>query len=124
MSFLALDHVQLTMPPGNEPLAISFYFGVLGLEEIDKPGPMRSSAGVWFRSGAVELHLGVEADFHPARKAHPALLVNNLDALADRCQAAGYAITWDDRYPGFRRFYIHDPFGNRIEILESTRSPT
>lgn len=114
---LAIDHVQLAMPAGGEDWARSFYVDVLGLTEVPKPEPMRSSGGVWFRSGEVELHLGVEADFRPARKAHPALRVDGLDALAQRCESMGCRITWDGRYPGVRRFYVDDPFGNRIEFL-------
>lgn len=109
------------MPPGDEGRAVEFYAGVLGFEQVPKPEPMRASGGVWFRSGGVELHLGVEADFRPARKAHPALRVDGLDDFARRCEAAGYSIEWDVRYPGVRRFYVSDPFGNRIELLEISR---
>lgn len=118
MAYLALDHVQIAMPPGREEEARAFYRGVLGLDEVPKPVPMRASGGAWFRSGGVELHLGVEADFAPARKAHPALRVDDIDEVAARCEAAGFAAQWDDRYPGMRHFYVHDPFGNRIEILQ------
>ncbi len=118
MAYLALDHVQIAMPPGGEEEARAFYRGVLGLDEVPKPAPMRANGGAWFRSGGVELHLGAEADFAPARKAHPALRVDDLDELAARCEAAGFGAQWDDRYPGMRRFYVHDPFGNRIELLQ------
>jgi catechol 2,3-dioxygenase-like lactoylglutathione lyase family enzyme len=116
--FLALDHVQLAIPVGGEEDARLFYRDVLGFEEVEKPAPMRSSGGVWFRSGVVELHLGVESDFRPARKAHPGLRVDGIDALASRLSAAGLVLEWDERYPGVRRFYVADPFGNRIEILQ------
>jgi uncharacterized protein YndB with AHSA1/START domain/catechol 2,3-dioxygenase-like lactoylglutathione lyase family enzyme len=118
MAYLALDHVQIAMPAGEEDAARAFYHGVLGLDELPKPEPMMANGGAWFRSGGVELHLGVEADFQPARKAHPALRVDHLDAVAARCDAAGHAAQWDERYPGVRRFYVHDPFGNRIEVMQ------
>jgi uncharacterized protein YndB with AHSA1/START domain/catechol 2,3-dioxygenase-like lactoylglutathione lyase family enzyme len=120
MAYLALDHVQIAMPAGEEDAARAFYHGVLGLEEVPKPAPMMANGGAWFRSGGVELHLGVEADFEPARKAHPALRVDHLDDVAARCDAAGHAAQWDERYPGVRRFYVHDPFGNRIEVMQLT----
>ena len=116
---MKLDHVQLAGPPGCEGGARDFYGGLLGLEEIPKPEPMRASGGVWFRAGAGELHIGIEDPFAPARKAHPALRVDpaELDAIAQTLHDAGAPVDWDDRYPGVRRFYTADPFGNRIEIL-------
>jgi catechol 2,3-dioxygenase-like lactoylglutathione lyase family enzyme len=116
--FTGLDHVQLAAPPGCEPDARRFYGELLGLEEIPKPEPLRSSGGIWFRIADQELHIGVEDPFTPARKAHPGLRVEpgDLDELAARLQNAGAAVDWDDRYPGVRRFYTADPFGNRIEI--------
>jgi catechol 2,3-dioxygenase-like lactoylglutathione lyase family enzyme len=114
-----LDHVQLAGPPGCEHDARAFYAGVLGLEEIPKPEPMRASGGVWFRVGGDhELHIGIEDPFTPARKAHPGLRVasEDIDAIADRIAASGAPVEWDERYPGVRRFYTADPFGNRIEI--------
>ena len=118
MGIVALDHVQLAMPAGGEREARGFYAGVLGLEELEKPETMKESGGAWYRGGTVELHLGVERDFRPARKAHPGLRVDDVDALAARCTEAGFPVEWDDRYPGVRRFYVHDPFGDRIEILQ------
>jgi catechol 2,3-dioxygenase-like lactoylglutathione lyase family enzyme len=118
MAILTLDHVLLTMPPGSEDRAIGFYCGVLGFRRVPKPEPMRAAGGAWFRTGSVELHLGADADFIPARRGHPAFLVDGLDDLAKDCEAAGHAVTWDERYPGFRRFYAHDPFGNRLEFLQ------
>jgi catechol 2,3-dioxygenase-like lactoylglutathione lyase family enzyme len=114
-----LDHVQLAGPPGCEEDARAFYGGLLGLEEIPKPESLRASGGVWFRVGGEELHIGIEDPFAPARKAHPGLRVDagRLDGLADELAAAGAPVTWDERYPGIRRFYTADPFGNRIEIL-------
>lgn len=119
MTIVALDHVQLAMPAGGEPPAIRFYVGVLGLERIPKPEQLRATGGVWFRAGPAELHLGVEEPFRPAHKAHPALRVDDLDALAARCGSGGHPVRWDDRYPGIRRFYTDDPFGTRIECLQS-----
>jgi catechol 2,3-dioxygenase-like lactoylglutathione lyase family enzyme len=114
-----LDHVQLAGPRGCEDDARAFFGGVLGLEEIPKPESMRASGGVWFRVGAEELHIGIEDPFSAARKAHPGLRVDSseLDAIAQRLEAAGAPVEWDERYPGVRRFYTADPFGNRIEIL-------
>jgi catechol 2,3-dioxygenase-like lactoylglutathione lyase family enzyme len=114
----ALDHVQVAMPAGGEEAARRFYAGVLGLAEVSKPAPMRATGGVWFEPG---IHLGVEADFRPAGKAHPGLRMADLDAAAARLQAAGADVEWDTRWPGVRRFYTHDPFGNRLELLEAPR---
>jgi catechol 2,3-dioxygenase-like lactoylglutathione lyase family enzyme len=114
-----LDHVQVAAPPGCEEEARAFYGGLLGLPEVEKPESMRASGGAWFAVGAQELHVGVEQDFTAAAKAHPALAVGEaeLDALAARLEAAGSPVDWDDRYPGVRRFYTADPFGNRVELL-------
>ena len=109
-----LDHVQVAIPPGGEDAARRFYAGLLGLREMQKPEPMRATGGVWFEPG---VHLGVEAEFMPARKAHPGLRMADLDAVAERLAAAGADVQWDERWPGVRRFYTHDPFGNRLELL-------
>ncbi len=114
-----LDHVQLAMPAGQEDTARAFYGGVLGLTEQAKPENLASRGGVWFRSGTLKLHLGVERDFRPAHKAHPALLVSGLTELAETCRAAGYPPITDEPLEGFNRFYVSDPFGNRIELLEA-----
>jgi catechol 2,3-dioxygenase-like lactoylglutathione lyase family enzyme len=117
----ALDHVQVAAPPGCEPEARRFYGGLLGLPEMDKPEPLRDAGGAWFAlDGArTAIHVGVDPDFAPARKAHPALRVTAsvLDDLADRLADGGAPVTWDDRLPGFRRFYTADPWGNRLELL-------
>jgi len=113
-----LHHLQLAIPPGAEAEARSFYGGVLGLEEIPKPPNLARRGGVWFRLGTLELHLGVEEGFRAARKAHPALLVEDLAGLAERCRQAGVPVTTDEPLPGFDRVYVADPFGNRIELLE------
>jgi catechol 2,3-dioxygenase-like lactoylglutathione lyase family enzyme len=117
---LALDHVQLAAPAGCESDARRFFGDLLGLEEIEKPESMRASGGVWFRlAGGHELHVGIEEPFAPARKAHPALRVTagELGDLADRLTAGGAPVEWDLRYPGVRRFFTADPWGNRIELL-------
>jgi catechol 2,3-dioxygenase-like lactoylglutathione lyase family enzyme len=115
---LGLDHVQLAMPAGAEDSARAFYAGVLGLVEEAKPANLAARGGVWFRSGALRLHLGVDPDFRAARKAHPAILVRGLAELAARCRTAGFPPIIDEPLDGFERVYVFDPFGNRIELLE------
>jgi catechol 2,3-dioxygenase-like lactoylglutathione lyase family enzyme len=116
--FDGLHHTQLAMPAGAEPAVRAFYAGILGMTELDKPPVLAARGGCWFRSGALELHLGVERDFSPARKAHPGMLVSDIDALAARLTASGVDVEWDDDFPGHRRFYAHDPLGNRLEFLQ------
>ncbi len=118
MTVYALDHVQLAIPPGAEERARAFYGDVLGLAEVPKPAHLAVRGGIWFEAGTLKLHLGVEHDFRPARKAHPALLAHNLAALIERCERAGYMATEDQPLPGYKRVYVTDPFGNRIELLE------
>jgi len=118
MTIYALDHVQLAMPPGEEDRARAFYRDVLGLVEVPKPAALAARGGVWLEAGSLKLHLGVEQNFRPARKAHPALLVHDLPALIERCQSAGYATTSDIPIEGYDRVHVADPFGNRIELLE------
>lgn len=113
-----LHHIQLAMPAGEEEAARRFYGDVLGMTERPKPEPLRRRGGVWFTAGATEMHLGVEADFRPARKAHPAFRVSDLAALRARLEAAGCATREDEPLPGFQRFYADDPFGNRLEFLQ------
>lgn len=115
---LGFHHVQLAMPAGRENEAVSFYAGVLGLEEVSKPRELAGRGGAWFRSGAVELHLGVEEGFVPARKAHPALLVDDLAAMEERLRTAGAKLVADVELEGHRRVYVSDPFGNRLELIE------
>jgi catechol 2,3-dioxygenase-like lactoylglutathione lyase family enzyme len=105
--------VQVAAPPGCEADARAFYGDLLGLTEVAKPEPLRGRGGVWFE----QLHVGVEQDFAPARKAHPALRVDDIDAVADRLAAAGERVEWDEALPDVRRFYTADPWGNRVEIL-------
>jgi catechol 2,3-dioxygenase-like lactoylglutathione lyase family enzyme len=118
MAIYAIDHVQLAMPPGEEDRARAFYGGVLGMCETPKPPVLAVRGGVWFEAGAVKVHLGVEQDFRPARKAHPAFLVEGLDALATRCTENGSPISYDEPLAGYRRLHVADPFGNRIELME------
>ncbi|MGC5536324.1 VOC family protein [Streptomyces sp. SR-10] len=114
----AVDHVQLAAPPGTEDALRAFYADVLGMTEIPKPPVLAARGGCWFASGPVQLHLGVEEDFHPAKKAHPGLRVTGIVAYAARLEAHGVRVEWDDNLPGHRRFSAHDPVGNRLEFLE------
>ncbi|WP_447039274.1 VOC family protein [Streptomyces sp. DSM 118878] len=114
----AIDHVQLAAPPGSEARLRVFYGDVLGMAEAPKPPALAARGGCWFRAGAVHLHLGIEDDFRPARKAHPGLRVRGIEAFAERLVSRGTEITWDDDLPGHRRFYADDPVGNRLEFLE------
>jgi len=118
MRVLAVDHVQLAMPAGEEDKARSFYNGVLGIRETPKPPHLAVRGGVWFEEGALKIHLGVEKDFRPAKKAHPALLVEGLGELVEKCRAAGYEVVSDEPLEGYERVYVSDPFGNRIELME------
>lgn len=117
--FVALDHVQLAMPPGAEAVAEAFYCDVLGFDIVPKPEPLASRGGRWFVSGDVQLHLGVEEDFRPARKAHPALVVDDFDALVAKLGAAGVKWRPNEELPGVRRCHVDDPFGNRVELIEA-----
>jgi catechol 2,3-dioxygenase-like lactoylglutathione lyase family enzyme len=113
-----LDHVQLAMPAGQEDAARRFYAGLLGLTEIPKPPNLAKRGGAWFEGGTLRVHLGVEAEFRPAKKAHPAFLVEELGALAEYLRRAGVAVVTDEPLVGYERIYVADPFGNRIELLE------
>lgn len=113
-----LDHVQLAMPAGREEEARSFYGSLLGLREVPKPAPLAARGGCWFEGPATQIHLGVEADFVPARKAHPALRVADLETCRQVLAAAGVALVADTTLPEVRRFYADDPFGNRIEFIQ------
>jgi hypothetical protein len=113
----AIDHVQLAMPAGGEAAAEAFYVGLLDLVRVPKPPTMAARGGCWFERGAVRLHLGVEADFRPARKAHPALVVRDFDALVARLRDAGVEVRLSNEIPGSRRGHVDDPFGNRIELI-------
>ena len=115
---LAIDHVQLAMPAGGEDLARAFYQGVLGVSEQPKPSHLTARGGCWFERGDLKIHLGVEAGFQPARKAHPALLVRDLAALKAAIAAGGYVMRDDEPLEGYDRIYVDDPFGNRIELMQ------
>jgi catechol 2,3-dioxygenase-like lactoylglutathione lyase family enzyme len=115
---VGLDHLQLAMPAGREAEARAFYGELLGLPELKKPPHLQVRGGVWFALGTQQLHLGVEKDFRPAQKAHPAFLVRDLGGLRARLVQHGYAPYEDEPLAGFKRFYVADPFGNRLELLE------
>jgi catechol 2,3-dioxygenase-like lactoylglutathione lyase family enzyme len=112
-----IDHIQLAAPPGCEAEARRFFGGVLGLEEVEKPESLRRRGGVWFRVGAQQLHVGVEQEFAPARKAHPAFAVSGYDEFISCLRSAGVETVADDSIPGVRRSYVADPWGNRIELV-------
>ncbi|MEV0123436.1 VOC family protein [Streptomyces sp. NPDC050703] len=114
----AIDHVQLAAPPGSEPALRAYYVGVLGMTEEPKPPALAARGGCWFAAGGVRLHLGIETDFRPARKAHPGLRVAGIETFAERLASHGADVTWDHDLPGHRRCYAHDPVGNRLEFLE------
>ena len=115
--FLSIDHVQLAMPSGQEEKARVFYCEVMGMKEIPKPEKLASRGGAWFESGGVTLHLGVEENFTPARKAHPAFRCRDYEELVFRLREAGIEVREDDSVPGVRRSHIFDCFGNRIELV-------
>lgn len=124
MPEVSLDHVQIAAPPGCEAAARRFFGDLVGLPEVEKPAPLQPRGGAWFALGDRRLHVGVEADFEPAHKAHVGLRLApaELDALAERLAAAGFPVTWDEALPGERRFYSADPWGNRIEFLAAPSS--
>ena len=118
MKVRGIDHVQLAMPRGREDEATDFYQGLLGIARVPKPAALDARGGCWFGDGELKIHLGVEDDFRPARKAHPALLVDDLPALVSRLVASGVAVRDDEELEGYDRVYVDDPFGNRLELLE------
>ena len=118
MTLVGIDHVQLMMPVGAELAARAFWSGILGLTEIPKPAPLAPAGGCWFAAPGVAIHCSAEADFIPARRAHVALLVDDVEALRARLDAAGVTTVDDDRPIGVNRFYAFDPFGNRLELLD------
>lgn len=121
MALLAIDHVQLAMPIGGVEKARGFYTAVLGLSEIPKPDGVLKLGGAWFTNGKVELHVGAEADFRPAHNAHPALIVDDLDAVLKIARDFGAEVVDGLQLPGRRRGFVYDPFGNRIELIELER---
>jgi len=119
MKILSIDHVQLAMPVGEEEKARAFFINILGFHEIPKPAELAKRGGAWFESESVQLHIGVEADFRPARKAHPAFIVDDLEALIVTAQNAGYETdTTQPPLDGYKRAHVFDPFGNRIELMQ------
>jgi catechol 2,3-dioxygenase-like lactoylglutathione lyase family enzyme len=114
------DHVQVAIPAGSEAAARDFFATLLGMVEVPKPAALAGRGGCWFTSGSAVLHLGVETPFAPARKAHPAFVVDDLDALAARLRTAGHDCRLaDGEIPGVRRFHAFDPFGNRLEFQQA-----
>ncbi|WP_077297082.1 VOC family protein [Virgibacillus pantothenticus] len=116
-----LDHVQLAAPKNQEQTARDFYVTLLGFQEIVKPEALQKNGGIWVQSGDVHLHIGVEEDFTPAKKSHPAIYVRHLAELKKHLRAHSISIVEDERLPGFHRFYIFEPFGNRLEFLEKSQ---
>ncbi|HJQ96214.1 MAG TPA: VOC family protein [Acidimicrobiia bacterium] len=117
MGFLGLHHIQLAMPREGERQAIAFYEGILGIPRIRKPADLAVRGGCWFETDLIRIHLGIEEDFRAARKAHPALLIQDLQEWRRRLLDAGVPVIDDKPLPGFERFYAYDPFGNRLEFL-------
>lgn len=119
-----LDHVQLAMPAGRENEARAFYDDALGISEMPKPPHLAKRGGCWFERGSLKVHLGVDADFKAAKKAHPAFIVNDLQTLTARLKQLGYRVVEDEPLEGYDRRYVDDPFGNRIELMEPVTSCT
>ncbi len=113
-----IHHVMIAIPAGGEDDARAFYGMLLGLTELAKPETLQARGGVWFSAGAVQLHLGIDPDFRPATKAHVAIQVSGIEELRDHLVDAGYRVEPNTSLPGFERFYVADPFGNRLEFLE------
>jgi catechol 2,3-dioxygenase-like lactoylglutathione lyase family enzyme len=118
MAIIGLHHIQLAMPIGGEESARNFYSGLLGIPEVSKPSELAKRGGAWFESASVRVHLGVEIDFRPARKAHPGILVRDLQLLVGRLRDAGYEVINGEPLEGYEHVYVSDPFGNRLELLE------
>ena len=114
-----IDHIQIAAPEGCEPAARDFYSSILGMIEIEKPPGLRARGGCWFQCGPQQVHIGVERDFRPAKKAHPAFAVDHLTELREAMIAGGVTVIDDEELPGVRRFYVHDPWGNRLEFIET-----
>jgi catechol 2,3-dioxygenase-like lactoylglutathione lyase family enzyme len=117
---VGVDHVQLAMPVGQEDQARQFYGALLGLPEVTKPSHLASRGGVWFERANLKIHLGVDPNFTPAKKAHPGLLVTKLGELTEALRRGGYEVETADALEGYIHCYVDDPFGNRLELLERT----
>lgn len=113
-----IHHVQLSAPAGSEATARAFWGDLLGFDELEKPAALAARAGCWFRGHGIEIHVGIEDPFRPSPRAHPGFRVDDIDAWAARLERGGHDVKWDDLFPGMRRFYTADPFGNRLEFLE------
>ena len=118
MTISSIEHVQLAMPAGREGEAVDFYEGILGIPHVPKPPHLAVRGGCWFERGDLKVHLGVDADFRPATKAHPAFLVTDVRRLAEAVAAAGLRVVDDEPLDGYDRVYVDDPFGNRIELMQ------
>ncbi|SEN24029.1 Catechol 2,3-dioxygenase [Mesobacillus persicus] len=116
--FKSIDHIQLAAPSGAEDAARRFFVDILGFDEIEKPDALKKRGGVWFSCGKLQVHIGIEEPFSPAKKAHPAFEVENIEELKVHLMNNGIPFTEDNQLPGANRFYVNDPFGNRIELLE------
>ena len=120
VALTGIEHVQLAMPAGGEDSATAFYEGLLEIPRVPKPAHLAARGGCWFEGGGVKVHLGVDADFRPATKAHPAFLVDDVQGLARRLAAAGgFDVVGDEPLEGYDRVYVHDPFGNRLELMQT-----
>lgn len=123
MRVVRLDHVQLAMPAGLEAVAVGFYEGLLGIPHVPKPAHLAARGGCWFEHGDLRVHLGVDANFQPATKAHPAFIVDDVRSMATALVTAGFVVNDDEPLDGFDRVYVSDPFGNRIELMQPDASP-
>jgi catechol 2,3-dioxygenase-like lactoylglutathione lyase family enzyme len=121
MPIVNIDHVQIAIPVASEDRARAFYSGILGFTEVAKPPQMAERKSIWFVAGAVNLHLGIEPDFTPAKRAHPAFVVEGLDKILAACDRAAIYSKPDTSFNGFRRVHVFDPFGNRLELMERTK---
>lgn len=117
-NFKTIDHVQLAAPKGSEEKAREFFQGIFGLSEIEKPEELKKRGGVWFKFGNNQIHIGIEEPFTPAKKAHPAFEIENIEELKQHLNAHEVNYIVDNNLPGANRIYVNDPFGNRIELLE------
>lgn len=120
MTLIRIDHVQLAMPAGGEAEAVAFYEGVLGIPQVSKPDHLARRGGCWFEAGPLKVHLGADPDFHPATKAHPAFIVDDVRAVTNAVREAGLAVHDVDPLEGYERVHVTDPFGNRIELMQPT----
>lgn len=118
MAVRGIDHILIAMPEGREAEALAFYCEILGFSEKEKPQQLAERGGCWFVAGGLQVHLGVEKNFAPAKKAHPAFIVDDLAGMIAKAKVAGYTVTEDVPVDGYDRRHIYDPFGNRIELIE------